>query len=180
LAGVAANDHRPESFFQVTTILENGSQRKVAAQDIMAALLVPEQGASLHTMIAPGGSKIVANVGLSPGGGLSKYARRVAIDAHDVVHFNVHAEAYTGQVSDFHASTLRWAFSRSAQIAIWCEPGTGHTDALGEWLVTAANAGSKFQTIINTTPLHGGAWRVAVDRWKGRNSDVRMFGPEGL
>ena len=164
----------------MTTILENGLQRKVAAQDIMAALLVPEHGASLHAMIVPGGSKLVANVGLSPGGGLSKHAPRVAIDAHDAVHLYVHAEDCADQVPAFHASTLRWAFGRSAQIAIWCEPGDGHYDALGEWLVTAANAGATFQTIINTTPLHGGAWRVAVDRWKGRNSDVRMFGPEGL
>ncbi|SFI39779.1 hypothetical protein [Bradyrhizobium sp. Gha] len=159
---------------------EKGSQRKGAADNILAALLVPDSGASFHTLIVPGGSKNIANVGLSPGGGLSKRARRIAIEAHDFVQFNIHAEAGTEQVADFNASTLRWGFERSQQIAIWCEPGSSFYDNVGGWLVSAANAGSKFQTIINTTPSQAEAWRAAVDRWKGRNCEVRLFGPEGL
>jgi hypothetical protein len=167
----------------VHTIHENGSQRKAAAREIMAALLVPERGASLHTMIAPGGPKVVANVGLSPGGGLAKYARRLAVEAHDCVQVYAHAESYNGQpplVTDFHPGTLRWAFGRSEQIGIWSEPGTEHYHDIGEWLVNAAHTGARFQTTINTTPRHAGAWRAAIDRWKGRNSEVRVFGPEGL
>jgi hypothetical protein len=172
-----------QKVFPVHTIHENGSQRKVASREIMAALLVPERGASLHTMIAPGGPKIVANVGLSPGGGLAKYARRLAIEAHDCVQVHIHAESYNGRppvVAAFHAPTLLWALKNSSQIALWCELGTSRHHDICEWLVNAAHAGARFQTTISTTPADAEDWRTFVDRWKGRNSEVRVFGPEGL
>ena len=165
----------------MTYIHENGAERKVSAREIMAALIIPEHGASLHTLIAPGAPKSLAYVELSPGGGLANYERRIAVQAHTIVQTHVHAESSTGRkVSDFDESTLRWACDRSEQIAVWCERGKDHHEAVLEWLVNSAAAGSRFQTTIFTTPLHGDAWRIAVDRWKGRNSEVRMFGPEGL
>src|SRR5258708_4225004 len=124
---------------------------------MLCALLIPETGTTLHTLTPAGGVKVLASVGLRPGDGLTLDARRVAIQAHDVRQVVVHADARDRDgdfpvAADFHAPTLLWAIANSAQIALWCERGTSHHSALCAWMVNAAHAGSRFQTIINATP----------------------------
>ena len=58
----------------------------------MPALLIPETGTSLHTLIVPGGAKVLASVDMRPGAGLNRNARRVAMAAHDICQVYVHAD----------------------------------------------------------------------------------------
>jgi hypothetical protein len=159
-----------------------GPQHNVA-RTILPALLIPETGTALHTIIAPGGVKVLANVDMRPGDGLNRYARRVAIAAHDICQVRVHADirGTDGELplaSDFHAPTLLWALDNSAQIALWCEQGTSRHGEVGAWTVNAAHAGSRFQTLINATPEHATSWLAYVTRWKSRDAKVRVFGGE--
>jgi hypothetical protein len=166
------------------TIHGFGSQHNVA-RSLLPALLIPETGTALHTLIAPTGVKVLANVDMRPGDGLNRCARRMAIAAHDICQVRVHADirdAY-GELplaSDFHAPTLLWAMEHSEQIALGCERGTSHHSEVGAWTVNAAHAGSRFQTIVNATPEHAAHWLAFVERWKGPISEVRVFGREGL
>jgi hypothetical protein len=167
---------------QVLNIHENGPQHNVAWK-VLRALLIPEIGTALHTIIAPGGSKVLANVDMRPGGGLDLSMRRDTIKFHDIcqvfLHSDIHNDA--GDLpgpADFHAPTLLWALENSFQIAVWIERGISrHADLVG-WMVDAAYAGSRFQTTINARPENAAAWLAYVDRWKGDDSDVRVFGPE--
>ena len=130
----------------------------------MAALVIPKHGASVHTLIAQGPHSL-AYVYLAPGGGLAKLARRIAVDAHAIVQTQVRAKSFAGrEVADFDEDTLRWAFGRSEQIAIWSEEAKDFRAAVLKWLVSSLAAGSRFQTTIFTTPPHCEAWRMAVDR----------------
>jgi hypothetical protein len=161
-----------------------GPQHNVA-RSLLPALLIPETGTALHTLIAPAGVKTLAHVDMRTGDGLNRYARRVAIAAHDIIQVFVHADirGTDGELplaSDFHAPTLLWALENAEQIALWCEQGTSLHSEVGAWTVNTAHAGSRFQTIINATPEHAANWLAYIHRWKGRNSEVRMFGPEGL
>jgi hypothetical protein len=157
-----------------------GPQHNVA-RTLLPALLIPETGTALHTIAAPGGLKILANVDMRPGEGLPFRARRVAIEAHDICQVFVHADIRDADgelpvAMDFHAPTLLWAIESSAQIALWCERGTSHHSALCAWMVNAAHAGSRFQTTINATPEHAAHWLAFVERWKGKRAQVRTFG----
>jgi hypothetical protein len=148
---------------------------------MLSALLIPETGANLHTIIVPGGVKVLASVGLRPGDGLTLDARRVAVGAHDICQVVVHADACDpdGELpvaADFHAPTLLWAIENSAQIALWCERGTSHHSALCAWMVNAAHAGSRFQTTVNATPEHAASWLAYINRWKAKRAQVRTFG----
>jgi hypothetical protein len=161
-----------------------GPQHNVA-RTILPVLLIPEAGTALHTLIVPGGVKVLANVDMRPGDGLNRFARRVAVAAHDVCLVRVHADirGTDGDLplaSDFHAPTLLWALENSAQIALWCEQGTGRHAEVGAWTVNAAHAGSRFQTIINATPEHAAHWLAYVTRWRSKDAEVRVFGGETL
>jgi hypothetical protein len=162
------------------TIHGFGPQHNVA-WSLLPALLIPESGTALHTIIAPFGVKVLANVDMRPGDGLNRCARRMAIAAHDICQVRVHADirdAY-GELplaSDFHAPTLLWAMEHSAQIALWCERGTSRHLEVGAWTVNTAHAGSRFQTTINATPEHAAHWLAYIDRWKGKRAQVRTFG----
>jgi hypothetical protein len=76
---------------QVTNIHENHAQHNVAWK-LLPAILIPQNGTSLHTIAAPGGIKVLANVDMRTGSGLPRRARRVAIAAHDVCQVFVHAD----------------------------------------------------------------------------------------
>ncbi len=163
---------------------ENGPQHNVAWK-ILPALLIPEAGTALQTLIVPGSVKILANVDMRPGDGLNRYARRVAIAAHDICQVRVHADIRgdDGELPTaiaFHAPTLLWALENSAQIALWCEQGTRRHAEVGAWTVNTAHAGSRFQTIINATPEHAANWLAYVTRWKSSGAEVRVFGQETL
>ena len=147
--------------------------------------LIPETGTALHTIIVPGAVKTLACVEMRTGDGLNRYARRVAIKAHNICQVRVHADirGTDGELplaSDFHAPTLLWALENSAQIALWCEQGITRHAEVGAWTVNAAHAGSRFQTIINATPEHAAHWLAHVTRWKRRDAEVRVFGGETL
>lgn len=163
-------------------IVDDGSQRNVAWK-ILPALLIPETGTSLHTIAAPGGVKVLANVDMRTGGGLPRNARRVAIAAHDVCQVFVHADIFEADgalptVADFHAPTLVWALENAEQIALWCERGTSLHPDVSAWIVNAACQGSRFQTSVNATPESAASWLAHINRWKGKNAEVRVFGPE--
>jgi hypothetical protein len=155
------------------------------ARHFLPALLIPETGTALRTLIASAGVKTLANVDMRPGDGLHSYARRRAIAAHDIVQVFVHADirdAY-GELplaSDFHAPTLLWALEHSAQIALWCEQGTSRHAEVAAWTVNTAHAGSRFQTIVNATPEHAANWLAHIHRWKGKRAQVRVFGRGAL
>jgi hypothetical protein len=117
------------------------------------------------------------------GDGLTRKARGLAIDAHDICRVFVHADIHdTGgewpEPADFHAPTLLWALDNSAQIALWCEIGTSRHAEVAAWMVNSAHAGSRFQTTINARPENAGAWLVFVERWKSVRTEVRVFGSE--
>jgi hypothetical protein len=157
---------------------ENGPQRN--ARSLLPALLIPETGTALHTIAAPGGLKILANVDMRPGDGLPPRARRIALEAHDVVQVYVHADicGADGELpgpADFNAPTLLWALENSENIALWCEQGTSQHFAVSSWLVNAAHAGSRFQTLVNATPEHAAHWLAYIHRWKGKRAKVRVF-----
>jgi hypothetical protein len=169
----------------VSNIHQNGSQRKSVEREIMPALLIPETGTALHTIAAPGGLKILANVDMRPGDGLPARARRIATEAHDVVQVYVHADICGADgdfpvAPDFHSPTLFWALENSENIALWCEHGTSQHFAVSYWLVNAAHAGYRFQTIVNATPEHAAHWLAHIHRWKGERARVRVFGREAL
>ncbi|MDB5605088.1 MAG: hypothetical protein JWP25_1988 [Bradyrhizobium sp.] len=164
-------------------ISDFASQHNVA-RSLLPALLIPETGTSLHTLLAPGAVKTLACIDMRPGDGLNRKARRVAVKAHDICQARVHADipGLDGQLptpADFHAPTLLWAIETSVQIGLWTETGTSLQDDVSAWLVNAAYAGSRFQTLINATPAHAAAWLAHVHRWKGSGADIRVFGPEG-
>jgi hypothetical protein len=143
--------------------------------------MIPETGTALHTIAAPGGIKILANVDMRPGDGLPRRARRIATEAHDVVQVYVHADSRGADggfpvPAAFHAPTLLWALENSEQIAAWVEQGTSQHFAVGSWLVNAAHVGSSFQTIINATPERATHWLAYINRWKGKRAKVRVFG----
>ena len=171
---------------------ENGPQHNVA-WTILPALLIPETGTALHTIVVPGAVKTLASVEMRTGDGLNRYARRVAIKAHDICQVLVHADIRDtdGELplaSDFHAPTLLWALENSAQIALWCEQGITRHAEVAAWTVNAAHAGSRFQTIINATPEHAAHWLAHVTRWKSkrrrsprvRRGDAAMSAPVAL
>jgi hypothetical protein len=165
-------------------IPENGPQHNVA-WSLLPALMIPETGTALHTLIAHAGVKVLANVDMRPGGGLNRYARRTAIAAHDICQVRVHADirGTGGQLPlalDFHAPTLLWALENAEQIALWCERGTGRHAEVAAWTVDAAYAGSRFQVVVNATPEHAANWLAHITRWKSGGAQVRVFGQEGL
>jgi hypothetical protein len=168
---------------QVLNIHGNGPQRNVAWK-ILPALLIPETGTSLHTIAVAGGVKVLASVDMRTGAGLTRNARRLAVRAHDICQVRVHADIREADgalptVPDFHAPTLLWALENAEQIAVWCEDGVSHHGDLTAWIVNAAYKGSRFQISINATSEHAAAWLAHVERWKGENAEIRVFGPEG-
>lgn len=163
-------------------IHENGPQHNVAWK-LLPALLIPETGTSLHTMTVAGGVKTLANVDMRTGGGLPRNARRAATAIHDVCQVFVHADILEARealpaVSDFHAPTLLWALENAEQIALWCERGTSLHPDVSAWIVNTAHRGSRFQTVVNATPESTASWLAHINRWKGKNAEVRVFGPE--
>lgn len=163
-------------------IRENGPQHNVAWK-LLPALLIPEAGTSLHTIAATGGVKVLANVDMRTGCGLPRYARHVAIAAHDVCQVFVHADIREADgtlpsVPDFHAPTLFWTIENARQIALWCERGTSLHPDVSAWIVNAAHDGSRFQTTVNATPENAANWLTYIARWKGKDAEVRVFGPE--
>jgi hypothetical protein len=166
----------------VLNIHEDGPQHNVAWK-ILPALLIPETGTSLHTIMVPGGVKVLASVDMRTGAGLARKARRIAVRVHDICQVIVHADIPDAgelpEPADFHAPTLLWVLENSSQIALWTEHGTSRHNDVCEWLVNAAFEGSRFQTTINATPERADAWLAYVDRWKGDDAEVRVFGPEG-
>jgi hypothetical protein len=168
----------------VHNVHQDGPQHNVA-WTILPALLIPETGTALHTLAASGGVKVLANVNMRPGDGLTRRVRRIAVKAHDICQVVVHADICgpDGKLpltADFHAPTLLWALENAEQIALWSERGTLHHLDVAAWMVNAAHAGSRFQTTINATPEHAASWLAYVTRWKARGAEVRVFGPEAL
>jgi hypothetical protein len=166
----------------VFNVHQDGPQHNVA-WTILPALLIPETGTSLHTIAAIGGVKVLASVDMPTGAGLTRNARQLAVRAHDICQVVVHADLcrHDGKLplaADFHAPTLLWALETSEQIALWCERGTTHHAEVAAWIVNTAHAGSRFQTTINPTPEHAAAWLAHIERWKGENAEIRVFGPE--
>jgi hypothetical protein len=155
------------------------------ARTILPAVLIPVTGTALHTLIAPGGVKVLASVDMRPGGGLNRQARRVAIAGHDICQVYVHADIPDADgdlpvAADFHAPTLLWAMEHAEQIALWCERGTRRHAEVGAWTVNSAYAGSRFQAVICAAPDTAAAWLAYVDRWKGKAAKVRVFDGEVL
>jgi hypothetical protein len=149
----------------------------------LPALLIPEHGTSLHTLAAAGGVKVLASVNMRPGGGLDPRLRRDTVKFHDICQVVVHADIHDANgglpwPAEFHAPTLLWAIENAQQIALWCEPGTSRHAEVAEWMVNAAHGGSRFQITINAAPEGAAAWLALVDRWKGDNAEVRVFGSE--
>jgi hypothetical protein len=166
----------------VINIHQDGPPHNVA-WTILPALLIPETGTSLHTIAAAGGVKVLASVDMRTGAGLNRNARRLAVRAHDICQVHVHADIREADgelpmVADFHAPTVLWALEHADQIALWCERGVSRHADVATWIVNAAYAGARFQTTINATPEHAAAWLAYVERWKGENAEVRVFGPE--
>ncbi|MCS3929603.1 hypothetical protein M2175_004634 [Bradyrhizobium elkanii] len=165
-------------------IHEDNPQHNVA-WSLLPALLIPQNGTSLHTITAPGGVKVLANVDMRTGCGLPRRARRVASAAHDVCQVFVHADIREADgtlpaIPDFHAPTLLWAVENAEQIALWCERGTSLHPDVSAWIVNAAYKGSRFQTTINATPEQAADWLAYVTRWKSKDAKLRVFGPEAL
>jgi hypothetical protein len=165
--------------------LHNFGPQHNVARSLLPALLIPETGTALHTIIAPAGVKTLAHVDMRTGDGLNRYARRVAVEAHDICQVFVHADIRDtdGELplaSDFHAPTLLWAMENAEQIALWCERGISCHAEVGAWMVNTAHAGSRFQTIINATPEHAAHWLAYITRWKSKDAEVRVFGREAL
>ncbi|MGQ2186084.1 hypothetical protein ACT4MK_22405 [Bradyrhizobium barranii] len=163
-------------------INENSPQHNVAWK-LLPAILIPQNGTSLHTIAVPDGVKVLANVDMRTGSGLPRRARRVAIAAHDVCQVFVHADILEADgarpaVADFHAPTLLWALENAEQIALWCERGTSLHPDVTAWIVNAAHNGSRFQTTVNATPESAANWLECINRWKGKSAEVRVFGPE--
>jgi hypothetical protein len=151
----------------------------IADRAALAALMVPESGVRLHTIV---GIKTLAQVFAAPGGdGVTKLQRRYA-SGHDAVSVTFRGDTYWGKpapaCSEFNAGTVKWAARNSREIAIWSAPYPDCQDDIGAWMVSAANAGSPFQTLIETTPLRAAEWGAAIARWKGPTTVVRFFGPE--
>jgi len=146
------------------------------------ALVPPHIGTRMATI--RGSAKTNAQIFIAPGGGLSRRLRKCAERHHQHVSVQVRGEIYYGRpapsVRDFDESTLRWAIGRSNEIAVWSAPFPDDCSALGEWIVSRANAGSAFQTVIETTPSRAAEWRQAIELWRKPTSVVRYFGPEGV
>jgi hypothetical protein len=183
-AGVTSSEPGLYKVLQVVNIHEFGPQHNVA-WTLLPALMIPEHGTSLHTLAAAGGVKVLANVDMRPSGGLDLDIRRDTVKFHDICQVFVHADIHddAGELpvpADFHAPTLFWALEHSFQIAVWVERGISrHADVVG-WMVDAAHAGSRFQTTINARPENAVAWLAHVDRWRGRDAELRVFGREAL
>jgi hypothetical protein len=133
----------------------------------------------MHSML--GSAKSLATIFVAPGGGLDRKRRRRA-QTHDHVSVTFRGESYFGHPAPsyraFDASTLRWAVSNAKQVACWSAPYPEHMDDIGTWMVDAANAGSRFQVMIETVPSRAAEWCEAIGRWKGPTTEVRVFGPE--
>jgi hypothetical protein len=181
LAGVACNEHRPESFFQVTTLTRFDLGRE-SDKEIFGALVFPHTGCRMATLAGP--AKTSAQVFVAPGDGLSRRLRKSAERQHHRVSVVVRGEIYFGRpapsVADFDEPTVRWALGRSNEIAVWSSPYPDDSSALGEWMGGRALAGSVFQTLIETTPSRAVEWGQAVARWKKSDAMVRFFGPGGV
>jgi hypothetical protein len=151
-------------------------------KEIFGALVFPHTGCRMTTTV--GVAKTCAQVFVAPGKGLSRRLRKGAEHHHHYVSVLVRGEVYYGRpapsVAEFDESTLRWALGRSNEIAVWSSPYPDDSSELGEWMVGRANAGSAFQTLIETTPLRAAEWREAITRWQNKNAVVRFFGPEGV
>jgi hypothetical protein len=150
-------------------------------QALMASLLVPEPGARMATVA--GASKIMAQIFVAPGGGPNRRLRRGAL-LHEFVFVTFRGDLYWTRPApacgEFDAATLKWAARNSKQIAIWSVPYPANRDDIRIWMLGAANAGSPFQTIIETTPSRAYEWAAAIARWKGSETEVRFFGPTGV
>jgi hypothetical protein len=151
-------------------------------KEIFGALVFPHTGCRMTTMAGP--ARTTAQVFVAPGAGLCRQLRRSAERHYQHVSVVVRGEVYYGRpapsVADFDERTLRWALGRSDEIAVWSSPYPDDSSELGEWMVGQANAGSTFQTLIETTPLRAAEWKQAVARWLKKDAVVRFFGPEGL
>jgi hypothetical protein len=141
-------------------------------------LLVPESGASFSTI--SGEARTIAQVFLAPGDGLSRRHRNLAL-AHPLVSFHVRGDWQRApSPAAFHPITLRWGLYNSDNIAVWSAPFPQFADDVGEWGIAAANAGSRFTTIIETTIEQAAAWATVVRRWRRRSAALRFFGPESV
>jgi hypothetical protein len=164
----------------VSNIHENDPQHNVARKITRAFL---EHGTTFYTFAPAGSSKMLACVDMWPGGGLDRNMRRDAIKFHDNCQICIHADSPSDGAAplavDFHAPTLLWAIKNSSQLAVWSERGSSHRADVVGWMVNTAAEGSRFQTTICTTLERATHWLAYVDRWKGDDAEVRVFGPEG-
>ena len=164
-------------------IHQDGPQHNVA-WTLLPALLVSEHGTTFCTLAPAGSSKMLACVDMWPGGGLDRNMRRGAIKHHDVCQICVHADAPANGTlplaADFHEPTLLWAIEKASQIAVWSERDTSRRAEVVGWMCDAARDGARFQATICTQPKNAAAWLANVDRWKGDDTKVRLFGPEVL
>jgi hypothetical protein len=162
--------------------LPPNNNRVTFEQAFLASLLLPETGARMATMGGPD-TKIMAKIFVAPGGGLDQRLRQGAL-VHEAVFVTFRGDVYGGRpapaCAEFDATTLEWAVRKSRQVAIWTAPFPDYRDDVATWMVDTANAGSTFQTIIETVPSRAAEWAAAVDRWKDRDTEVRFFGPEGI
>jgi hypothetical protein len=145
--------------------------------------MIPEHGTTFYTLAPAGSSKMLACVDMWPGDGLDRNMRRDATKYHDICQVCVHADApVDGALSlaaDFHAPTLLWAIESASQIAVWSERGNSRRADVVGWMVDAAHDGARFQATICTAPENAAAWLAYVKRWSRKDTDVRVFGPEG-
>jgi hypothetical protein len=145
----------------------------------LAALLIPETGARMAAVGGPG-TKMMAKIFLTPGGGLNRRFRDGAF-VHESVSVNVRADTYDGKpapaCAEFHANTLKWAFRNATGVAIWAAPFPECATDYAAWMVEAANAVDfAFQVTIETVPERAAEWALLVERWKGPKTKVRFFG----
>jgi hypothetical protein len=167
----------------VFNIHQNDPQHNVA-RTLLPALMIQEHGTTFYTFAPAGSSKMLACVDMWPGSGLDRKMRRDAIKFHDCCQVCVHADIHdpAGELpgpADFHAPTLLWAIKNSSQLAVWSERGSSRQADVVGWMVNTAAEGSRFQTTICTTPERAAHWLAFVDRRKGAEAEVRVFGPEG-
>jgi hypothetical protein len=148
--------------------------------DVVNALVPPPQsGAQFRTIV--GEAKTLAVVFLAPGGGLSRYHRRLA-EAHPLVQCSVRGDpdgiGLAALPEHFHEITLRWMIRQADNIVIWSAPYPQCADDVGRWGVGAANEGAHFVTTIETNEDRAPEWAALVARWKRKSCPVKMFSTE--
>jgi hypothetical protein len=142
----------------------------------LAGRLIPESGASFTTIA--GEATAVAQVFLAPGDGLSRRHRRLA-QAHPLVSCNIRADWSRPPSPDaFHQDTLRWAAENATDVALWSAPYPEFADEVAEWGILAAERGSRFVLIVETTIEKVAEWARFVRRCMQHSVDIKFFGPE--